>query len=339
MTKDEWDEADETKELFLREVIHPLLPNARYSFTVHNGDYNNPASTFHGTLSTSDLLRNSPYEWKKKRLIHFTTLQGLTSIIKSGFFRMTEFNSLNDKEELSYASMVFNDNAIFRLNEPLLKKTKSALYCFSACESNAKTLKDTFMWENYASKGKGVVIEFSINEKNPHSFAIGKVKYGKGELEALELLKNRAIKFHREHNLFPHNPIELFSLFKSFHKSMRYKNEQEIRILFSPNGFGQTSRSYPSVYQDINSENEMTTFNRIYLKGHAPFKERNTAIFPEIKIHKVILGYGISIENKLEIAQHLRALKSTDLKFDVYHIDNDLNIINFTKLADLNRHQ
>lgn len=335
MTEDKWKEAQTVRELFLKEVINPLLPRAKYAFTVQNGDYETPSSTYHGILATNELLNNSLYEWKKKRLIHFSTLKGLSSIIESGFLRMSDFTSLDDKEELSYASEIFKDNPIFRFDEAKLKEIKSQLYSLSACESNPKTIKDTFMWENYASRGSGVIIEFSISDKDAHLFTIGKIKYGKEELKPLEQLKLRAEQFYNNHKYFPHNSIELFSKLKSFHKSLRYKNEQEIRILFSPSSFGKTKKDYPTIYSDINSKNEVKTFNRIYLKGRTPFKASNTSIFPEISIHRVILGYELSIGNKLEIARHLRSLKSENLNFEIYHIDNDLNLIDITRLADL----
>lgn len=146
MEVDNWANEPKKREKFLNEVIKPLLPFAKFSSTVQWGDYNNPSDSFHGLLSSNDLLKDSIYEFKKsQRLIHFTSLQSLSSILTNGYFRMTELNALDDVNELSFASKVFRDNPLFRHKDSIVEKSKSKLYCLSACLKTSTNLKDLFM--------------------------------------------------------------------------------------------------------------------------------------------------------------------------------------------------
>lgn len=332
MELDNWANQPKKREEFLNEVIKPLLPFAKFSSTIQYGDYNKPSNSFHGLLSTNDLTKDSIYEFKKsQRLIHFTSLQSLSSILTTGFIRMTELNALDDINELSYASEVFKDNPIFRHNDLIVDKSKSKLYCLSACLKTNKNLKDLFMWENYGAKGKGVILEFTLSNINAHRFSTGQIKYGDTMLNVIRELKNRAEQHFKKNDFFPSNPIELFSIFKAFHKSLRFKNEKEIRILFSTNDID--NHIYQTVYNDIDKRNKVTSYNKVYLKGRNPNTKTNTEIYPEISIKKVILGYDLKIEEKFEIAEFLNSLQNKNFSFQISHLDNELNETDLTQLC------
>lgn len=334
MGNDNWENANIGRDLFLSQVIKPLLPNAQFSFTIQNGDYTNPSNTFYGVLSTNDLFKNSIYAKNNETdLFHFTSLQSLFSILHNGFFRMTELNALEDVNEMSYASKVFEGNPIFRLNDSAISNSKSKLFCLSACENHESTLQNSYMWESYGAKGKGVIVEFAISNYNAHLFSTGIVKYGNDELEPIRQLKNRAEEFYLEHNLFPHNPIELFSIFKSFHKSYRYNKEKEVRLLFNSNSFGNKSNEYPTLYLDINKNNQVKNFNKVFLTGKVPKEFSGNNHLPQINIKKVILGYGLDIDEKLEIAKSLNTLHDNNFSFEIFHLDNELNLIDLTQLS------
>jgi hypothetical protein len=325
MEEDNWADEPKKREKFLNEVIKPLLPFAKFSSTIQWGDYNNPSDSFHGLLSSNDLLKDSIYELKKsQRLIHFTSLQSLSSILTNGYFRMTELNALDDVNELSFASKVFRDNPLFRHKDSIVDKSKSKLYCLSACLKTNTNLKDLFMWENYGVNGKGVVLEFTLSNINAHRFSTGQIMYGDTKLNVIRELKNRAEEHYVQNQFFPNNPIELFSSFKAFHKSLRFKNEKEIRILFSTNEFG--NHNYPTVYNDIDKKNRVTSYNKVFLKGSNPYPKTDTNIFPEISIKRIILGYDLKIEEKLEITKFLYSLPNKHLKFKVFHLDDELNL-------------
>ena len=331
---DNWKNAHNGRDLFLSQVIKPLLPNAEFSFTIQNGDYTNPSNTFYGILSTNDIFKNSIYAIENdNNLLHFTSLQSLFSILHNGFFRMTELSALDDVNEMSYASKVFENNSIFRFNESAISKSKSKLFCLSACKYHESTIQNSYMWESYGAKGKGVIIEFAISNYNAHLFSTGIVKYGSDELEPIRQLKSRAEEFYSQHDLFPHNPIELFSMFKSFHKSFRYHKEKEVRLLFTSNFFGNKTNDYPTLYQDINRNNQVKYFNKVFLTGNVPKEFMGSNHLPEITIKKVILGYGLEIEEKLEIAKSLNSFLNDNFSFEIFHIDNELNLIDLTHLS------
>lgn len=332
MENDNWEIAQNKRHEFLVEVIQPLLPFSKFSSTIHSGDYNNPSNSFHALLSTNNLLKDSIYELKKsRRLIHFTSIQSISSIITNGFVRMTELKALDDTSELSYASKVFQENPIFRHGEAIIDKSKSKLYCLSACLKTSKNLRDLYMWENYGAKGKGVILEFTLSNLNAHRFSTGLVRYGDANLNIIRDLKLRAEHFYNKNNFFPNNPIELFSVFKAFHKSLRFKNEKEIRLLFSSNEFGKNI--YPTIYNDINKKNKVTSYNKVFLKGRNPYPKTDIEIYPEISIKKVVLGYDLKIEEKFEIAKFLSSLQNKNFSFQISHLNEELIEIDLTQLC------
>jgi hypothetical protein len=334
MEEDNWEIAQNKKQEFLVNVIQPLLPNAKYSETFHNGDFNNPSKTFYGMLSTNLLLKDSIYECNNPdSLIHFTSVQSLLKILENGYFRMSKLNDLDDKSEMSYASQLLETNPIFRYENELLEKYKTNLYCLSSCENNQDTIKDSFMWETYGLKGTGVMIEYSISNDNANLFVLGKVKYGKDELEPIQEFVKRAVSFQVQNELFPHNAIELCSIFNSFHKSKRYQNEKELRLIFRKSNWN--SGNYPTIYSDVNRKNQITTFNKIYIQNRAPFQITDSNIYPEIMINKIILGYGLSIDEKLEIAKFLNSYQNEVFNFKIFHLDEELNQIDLTQLSKL----
>jgi hypothetical protein len=112
---------------------------------------------------------------------------------------------------------------------------------------------------------------------------------------------------------------------------LRFKNEKEIRILFSTNDID--NHIYQTVYNDIDKRNKVTSYNKVYLKGRNPNAKTNTEIYPEISIKKVILGYDIKIEEKFEIAEFLNSLQNKNFSFQISHLDDELNETDLTQLC------
>lgn len=334
MEIDNWKIAAKKRNEFLKEVIHPLLPFSSFSSTIQWGTFKNPSNTFHSILSTKNLFKGSIYELKyNKPLIHFTSLQSLSSILNDGFFRMSQLGELDDVNELGYASRVFEKNSIFDHNKHLIDKSKSQLFCLSACLKTKSVLKDLYMWENYADNGNGVMIEFNISDRNAHRFNIGQIKYGDYELQHIKALKKRAEEFYINKKTFPNNPIELFSIFKSFHKSSRFKKEKEVRILYASSEFNPkepfeaNSFEKPiTMYQDINRKNQVIYFNKIFLAGKSPFPNSDTSIFPEITIKSVTLGYNFDFNEIIELGKYFNNIQGYNFK--IYQLDYELNLIN-----------
>ena len=324
-----WEDAGSLRSKFLKEVIKPLLPNARYKYTLQSGDFNTTSNNFNGALSSDDIFKDSDYEYREEeRFIHFTSLQNLDSILKSGYIRMSNLANLSDESELNFASSVFENIKDIRLTNDLNNDEKKQLFCLSVCQNKIETITNTSMWNEYANKGSGVIIDLSLSSLKSNRFSIGHIKYGKKELHRIEELKNRLISFSKEKDFAPNNAVNMISILLSFHKKLKYHSEQELRVLFTDKDLEFVKTKYPTIDTTINHKNEVVSFNKIFLEGRNSFGKSNENLYPEIKINRIILGYNLTYEKKENAISHLNSLKNEydNLNFEIYHMNEDLEL-------------
>ncbi|WP_418264173.1 DUF2971 domain-containing protein [Flavobacterium faecale] len=319
---------------FISTVIHPVLPNAKLKESFINGA---PTNYFEGKLSSCELFKETDYEYKGDgKFIHHTSLFALKAILDSGYLRMSEFGNLIDTSELHYGASVFKENSIFQYEQANMDQLRKNVFCLSACQSSESTKTNELMWEVYGDKGKGVIIEFELTKKNPRFFILGKMQYGIDGLKPLTELKKLAENYinNKDNVMFPNNFPELLLELQSFHKAKRYEGENEIRLLFKKDIF------FPAetIYQDINSNQEVKYFNKLFLKGRHPYAEKEIDInndslsyfdeFPQIEIKNIILGFNISVENKVAITDLLNGIRTThNYEFEIFQINNEKEII------------
>ncbi|GGA81262.1 hypothetical protein GCM10008015_22540 [Flavobacterium palustre] len=323
---------------FQKEVINPVLPNAKFASSLMITTPGEAAKNFKGDLSPIKLFENSPYEYKgNNKFTHFTSLFGLKAILESGFLRMSEFGNLIDNNELLFATSVFEDNNIlFKITEDKIKALKENVFCLSLCESKDKTHKNNFMWEVYGDKGKGVIIEIEFTKNNPDFFLLGSVLYGNKKLKPIREIKRLTEEFaSKNDNFIPNNFPEFLLELQAFHKSKKYNHENEVRLLMKENKQQYDEHKLETIYKDFNSNQEVKYFNKLFLKGKHPYLkdyESQNSIkildeFPQIEIRRVILGYNISVENKVNITDLLQKIKhDNDYDFEIWQINNDKEI-------------
>lgn len=337
MRSKSWETAHKKRDDFLSKVIHPILPKARYSSTFMMGTPEKAPNNFKGKLSSKELFKGTKYFNEGKGMfMHYTSLFGVKSILDSGFLRMSEFGSLIDKSELIYGASVFSDNPTFNFSEKKIKEIKDNLFCLSVCRSNDTSKRNSFMWDNYGDKGNGVIIEFEFTKSDPYFYLFGNVQYGKKELAPLKEIKKLSEIFIKDNNGFsPNNFIEFLLEMQSFHKAKKYEVEEEIRVFMREEKQHHKDHDHPTIYKDINSNNEVKYFNKIYLKGrHELLGTGETKdiddvldIYPQIEIKNIILGYNLSIENKVNISMLLNDLKEIHgYQYTIQQITNELEI-------------
>lgn len=323
---------------FIRTVINPVLPNAKLAESYINcfSDDNSP-TYFDGKLSSRELFKDTEYEYKGDgKFIHYTSLFGLKAILDSGFLRMSEFGNLIDTSELNYGASVFKENEIFQYKQTNIDQLRENIFCLSACQSSKSTKINDLMWEVYGDKGKGIIIEFELTKKNPDFFILGNIQYGEDAKKPLEKIKALYEQYLNDvKTALPSNFIELLVELQSFHKAKRYEGESEIRLLFKKDKF------FPSetIYKDINSNQEVKHFNKLFLKGRHPYSKKEIKIdkssnysyfdeFPQIEIKSIILGFNISVENKVAITDLLNEIKAIyKYEFEIFQINNEKEII------------
>ena len=317
---DSWANAHENISDFENEVVKPIFPNARLASSFMMGSPEQAPNSFKPKLSSGELFKNTDYEYDGDgKYIHYTTLYGLKLILESGFLRMSEFGNLIDEKELMYAASVFEDNPIFKFDPEKHKHLKENLFCLSLCQSNETTKRNHLMWEVYGDKGKGVIIELELNKQDPYFFLLGKMQYGEEALEPIKKLKSLAEEFLNTHEgFFPNNFQEFILEMQSFHKVKIFEAEQEIRLLMREDKGQYASHNHRTIYQDINSKQAVKYFNKLYLKERYPFEDSIATdkkidvldSFPQVEIKNIILGYNISIQNKVDLMFFLNDLKT-----------------------------
>lgn len=303
-------------DVFQKNVLRKDYPKSylKQSYSLYN-TLKFPES-FKGEISTEDIFSCTNYEVKGNPFfIHFTSLSSLGKILQSGFLRMSDFNCLSDKTEL-----IFSSELITQLDEKQrLKITneKQKIFSLSACLSNASTLKNEHMWKQYASGGSGCVIEYQFNEMNIHRMIFGKVKYGKIALKPLRSIVKNDVDFKNQYNLSIEDlPFFLLKI-SAFHKNIKFKHEDEVRLLFHKDdsiGFNALS-NYE--YKDFYTDNEVRNFIKIPLSKKKNLNNNTSINLPSIKISRVIIGQN-NPDPDATLSQLLEIIKETKFSFEIW---------------------
>lgn len=324
-----FDKASSLINKYEEEVLKSVFPNARFSQTNLIGSPDKPIKTFEGVISTDDGFKDSRYFHDgKHNFLHFTSLQSLGSILKSGFLRMTELDSLTDKGELNYALNQLNFN--INPNSHNWVEKRRNLFCLSACEANENTRVDSFMWETYGNKGKGISIEYKFTKPDAFQFEFGRILYGKDELDDLKKVIQLSQNFSNKHDFQILDLPFVFSNFMAFHKAKVFENEQEIRLLYNQDGsFGKPE--HLTVYKDFYKDNEVRRFLKIFIKGchdlipHEKLEDEVVLnIAPQIEIERILLGPNLDAESLLDIVSFLKDISSEKkISFEIWKVNKE----------------
>ncbi len=289
---------------YIRDVLSPLLPNARFSHQSDDGSVH---------LRSNKDLDGSIYEMKnlqEQRFVHFTSLGNLFEILNSETIRLYNFASLDDPKEYIYAwekEKQLNDN-----NQIGKDNDQHFSFILSMCQITDNNDEDYFnMWRMYGANGDGVGIVFKF-ENDPskwNNYLLSNVLYGdekKGEIDNL-------IQRHIGYNGDKISNIRsgILNYIGPFHKQKCYSSEKEVRLLRTSNNlpyniqklaFKQNKRCY---YIDLtlNTRSKLTKLqeekeNLIY--NH---QDSSSAMFsinskveeynelPHLIIDSIIIGY------------------------------------------------
>lgn len=212
-------------DLYLKEVIHPLIPN------VSLGSYHFVNDGLRIELFGPGHLDKSIYSLEfidHIYLLHFTSVSNLFHIVRDKKIHMSDFNIFRDEQEFYFAQK----NAKDIKNEFI----KSELFALSLCENTERVLSDDFMWNNYGKGHKGVCIKLKIHRDKGffNDFYLSKILYKeeKNDIKELVELKERHEVFNLKYGWAISNLDEvLFSVYSMYKREIPYKDEKEIRLL------------------------------------------------------------------------------------------------------------
>jgi hypothetical protein len=327
------DLSDKTFELiaaYNKEVLHKCFPFAKFKEAGSITSNNIPPRTFDAVISNEGLFENTDYKFNPDtHFIHFTSLPALSQILKSGFLRMSDFNCLSDKSELHFGQKVFTTR-----KDEELEKIKANIYSLSACLSSPNIINNQHMWSQYAHKGMGCAIEYKFVTTNIHNMVFGKVLYGKENLKNQQQLKKLNEQFKNKYDFEVTDLPMLLLKVSAFHKNIKYKNEQEVRLLFYNESSYPKDFIHRNHYKDFYSDQQVRNFIKLYNKGKNPKNpeyhvdyEKNLMYAPEIEIFRVIIGPNNP--NPLEDAQNLKLLQEEcKIQFDICYFHKEIKSFN-----------
>lgn len=329
------DTARPLMEKFDNEVFKIIFPKSTYLQAYYAG-------RIVGKFNYKGLFEKTNYEISKdESFIHFTSLQTLTSILNNGYFRLSEFRHFDDLEELHYASKIFSDIDSLKPNGKNIDTQKENFFALSACLVTEKTLKNSFMWEKYGNKGKGVIIQFKLNYDKTFKFLLGKVQYGEDGLKNIIYLKKLAEKFRDENGGFTYDDFpERIIEFLAFHKQDKYISENEVRFFFNEKKQKYDKHNHESIYEDVTYNNEVRYFFKTFLterKSVLQGKINDEKIskeyfehYPTIEIESIILGNNLDLARKVKIFQLLSVIKSKyNYNFELHQLTDENTIQEF----------
>lgn len=335
MVFDNADDAQEIAEKFDKEVLKIKLPHSTFCFRYYAGDISL-------RMVYENLFNDTVYETNENRLSHFTSLQGLISILKGGFLRLSEMNHLNDNNELHYGAKVFKSEKLDKVKlDEIIKTHKENCFTLSTCISSTEINTNFFMWETYGNKGNGAIIEFEIVYNDVKSILLGKMQYGIDELEPLKDINDLADTFYKNNNFKPTNfPLDIIELL-AFHKEKKYTDENEVRLFIKLDKPKDGEHIHFATYQDITNTNDVKWFFRLFLEGRKDVLEKEGIekeliddyfdFYPTIKIKRILLGSSISFEQKRLIFNLLNEIKKPNnfYDFEIVHLNNENEVLKF----------
>lgn len=218
--------------LYIKEVINPLLPQARFSSALSIGSPEHVHfSAKIAIQNTNEVLKGSQYYLNSKtEFIHYTSFQNLLSILNDKSIRMFDFNYLNDPQEFIYGADRFKIPSIYNSRKDL----KETLFSLSMCLYDEKVEKDSFdMWRLYGASGNGVgiVLDFdNSNREHWHKFYLSKIYYNDEDLQKLLDVQTRHVEFHKKYKFHVRDYHDILYPLLGFHKAGIYKAENEVRL-------------------------------------------------------------------------------------------------------------
>lgn len=289
-------------------VLQPFWKNSKFKMAGGIYAHDTRCDYFNAETSIySELLKGTPLEYKgNNRFLHYTSLQGLVSILKSRKIRMYDFTNFNDPIEFIYANKFFRNFE----NPKELREYKRQLFALSMCEYSEDLVNNNIdLWRLYSDNGKGACITFEIASENLsqlHLFSFGKIKYNPTPEKITELdeILIRDQNFQKENNFRCKNLADIIAPLCCFYKSDLFKIEKEVRL------FHFSKRQFYDKHESKTVECELNRDGKKVYYVELPIDKEETSSIPFLKIKTVHLGYNLSPDTRFEVSDTIKELMS-----------------------------
>ena len=289
---------------FIRLFINPFLPSVK---DIGNFTMGGPKTLHrHAALSGFSLnsyFNDSKYQFRPKknqRLLHYTSISSLMSIIREGKIRLHSMNHKVDPGEVIHASKIMG------YKDSLLERLRTQLFCISFVLLDENTSEVFDHWRLYGHDGEGVGIVFSVDTEdigNWFQFHLSKIHYDTPDNNPFNKKWEEINEWQIREGFQVRETHNLFSKLFAFHKSSIFSSENEVRLLkYEKHSLLNGGINKDDVYFDLNKYGQESYFIDLELgktyqdkyENKEGLLENYQKMVPKLKIEKVILGYGNS---------------------------------------------
>lgn len=221
------------------------------------------------------------------KLIHFTKLTNLFSILSEKAIRLYSLTNANDETEYAHTAKIL-DFSDYRVN--MVKKQS---FTFSFCEYSE--LSDLNLWEEYADASKGCCIIFKIiNQPEPWiNYHLSPVHYE--DVSNFIKYQNEILALKEEYPGSEFEPnLERLMI---FHKTEKWKKEKEIRLASYLGDFsGHEDRKNKDIgteIRDINNPNQYPRYVEYIKLPLAINRKESIMEYPQIIIESIAIGNNV----------------------------------------------
>jgi hypothetical protein len=296
---------------FGKDIESPLI-QAEGILTEQNAAYAKSRYYYNGELS----------------FLHFTSFKSLLSVINSQSLRLKTLNGMNDINEITYAAK------FFELDRKHIEILQKEIFSFSLVTHHSSdseigdNTNNLDLWRFYGLDGDGVAINFKIiNDPSDWiSYHLSGIHYGEDGVAPLKVLHERIRAFNLK---YPTIYIHLPNIF-SFHKSNHFKNEDEVRLIYSTMydftnrehkqslTFQNSSKAiYPELPTKIGNTEHYVSSIPLYNKTNYSLAEPFFKRAPKIVIDKIILGYRFKDEELSMYRNVITSINRLSIGFDI----------------------
>ncbi len=256
-------------------------------------------------------LKGTKYYCTETKLLHFTSLEVLFSIISESAIRMYNLWNSSDPNEYILAGKIFDQiNTLNGKNiEHETNKTKS--FSFITSFTDASNYNSPFHWKNYGNNYQGVAIEFELNPEYEswYKFILSKTFYN--DLKDFDQLSIAREKFQHTTGKVSNSTFDiLMPWLLSLYKETAYQDEKETRLYLYSDGHKGTFPGHFKKYtysapKTANAELNIQYFklplcnakwefvNPMYNKNEIEFWKR----IPKLRISRIYFGPDFRVKN------------------------------------------
>jgi len=301
----------EAELLFYHEVKNKLDIDINPGSSISSSEPNGSSNFKFRIPEQMELLKETKYFCPETKLLHFTSIEALSSIINDSSIRMYNLWNSSDEQEYTHAAEIFDRiyEIIGQKGETRIKLAKT--HSFISSFTSSENYLSSYHWENYGNRNKGVAIEFEINPdyKTWYKFILSKTIYDKRN--DFDDLFKAWHNFQTQVAILNNCTFDIeMNWLLSLYKDQVYSWEQEIRLYLYSDGHHATFPGHFAKYTYSALKTNSSTLNIKYFKlplcndswnyEHFQIGENENLFWdaiPKIRISKIYIGPDLQVDN------------------------------------------